>query len=121
MTDGQTGRRKSMTKQYRRPEKLDTGQNGKEEMFSGQKINTKWIVLVAIAAFAVLAVACGTDDTKIISDGNDNGGVGAQPTAVADGSQGDPPPTDPSLGGYETVEVPSPATIIASRPSGGPR
>ena len=77
-------------------------------MFNGQQINTKWLVLVAIAAFAVIAVACSTDETEPISDANNNGGVGAQPTAVADGNQGDPPPTDPGTLPYETVEVLAP-------------
>lgn len=63
-------------------------------MFSGTK--NKWLVLVAIAALVAFVIACGTDETKLVSD-NGSGGVGAHPTAVADGSEG-----------YEVVEVLAP-------------
>lgn len=82
-------------------------------MFSGQVITTKkWLVLVAIAALAAFVIACGTDETKTVSNGND--GVGAQPTQDVPVS-GDPdddvdtPPADP---GYEVVEVLAPIESV---------
>jgi len=77
-------------------------------MFSGQEIKTKWLVLVAIAALAAFVIACGTDETKLISD---NGGVGAQPTQTADEK-----PTDsdqlPDDQGYEVVDELAPIESV---------
>jgi hypothetical protein len=95
-------------------------------MFSGQVTQPKWIVLIAIAALAVFVIACGTDDTRVVSNDNDNGGVGAQPTDGAgdtvvatprtdnadpndDITQGDPPPTDP---GFQVVDVLAPIESV---------
>jgi hypothetical protein len=77
-------------------------------MFSGTKNN--WLVLVAIAALAAFVIACGTDETKLVSD-NGNGGVGAQPTQNPDASQGDDDqlPVDP---GYEVVDVLAPIESV---------
>ena len=79
-------------------------------MFSGTK--NKWLVLVAIAALAAFVLACGTDETKLVSN---NGGVGAQPTVVVPdptGPAGDPPPSPPEDQGYETVEVLAPIESV---------
>jgi hypothetical protein len=77
-------------------------------MFSGTK--NKWLVLVAIAALAAFVIACGTDETKLVSD-NGNSGVGAQPTQNPDNSQGDDDqlPTDP---GYEVVDALAPIESV---------
>jgi hypothetical protein len=83
-------------------------------MFSGTK--NKWLVLVAVAALAAFVIACGTDGTKLVSDGSNDGsgGVGAQPTQSpddgdGDDTQGDPPPVDP---GFEVVEVLAPIESV---------
>jgi hypothetical protein len=81
-------------------------------MFSGQVIKTKWLVLVAIAALAAFVIACGTDETKPVSDSDNGGtgGVGAQPTKGPDGdSEPLPPGGDP---GYEVVEVLAPIESV---------
>lgn len=79
-------------------------------MFSGTQ--HKWLVLVAIAALAAFVIACGTDETKLVSD-NPSGGVGAQPTVPADenptdGDQ-DQLPTDP---GYKVVDALAPIESV---------
>ena len=74
-----------------------------EKMFSGTK--NKWLVLVAIAALAAFVIACGTDETRLVSNDGGNGGVGAQPT---ESPAGDPPPSLPGDLGYEVVEVLAP-------------
>ncbi|MBT5626925.1 MAG: hypothetical protein HOJ22_01415 [Chloroflexi bacterium] len=76
------------------------------KMFSGTQ--HKWLVLVAIAALAAFVIACGTDETKLVSD---NGGVGAQPTQPVgeDPTEGDPPATDL---GYEVVEKLAPIESV---------
>ncbi|MEE8046098.1 MAG: hypothetical protein V3T49_04585 [Dehalococcoidia bacterium] len=79
------------------------------KMFSGSK--NKWLVLVAIAALAAFVIACGTDETKLDSD-NGNGGVGAQPTAGADGSEGNSPPSPVGDLGYEVVEALAPIESV---------
>jgi len=73
-------------------------------MFSGTK--SKWLVLVAIAALAAIVIACGTDETSDVSD-NGSGGVGAQPTAPADGDN--EPADDP---GYEVVQQLAPIESV---------
>ncbi|MDA0597480.1 MAG: hypothetical protein O2921_11165 [Chloroflexi bacterium] len=70
-------------------------------MFSG--IKNKWLVLVAIAAVAAFVIACGTDETKLVSN---DGGVGAQPTETADG---DKLPNDL---GYEVVDELAPIESV---------
>ena len=78
-------------------------------MFSGTK--NKWLVLVAIAALAAFVIACGTDETKLVSN---NGGVGSQPTVTVPdptGPAGDPPPSLPDQD-YETVEVLAPIESV---------
>ena len=76
------------------------------KMFSGTKNN--WLVLVAIAALAAFVIACGTDETKLVSnDGRNSDGVGAQPTQ--DPTEGDPPPTDL---GFEVVEALAPIESV---------
>jgi len=82
-------------------------------MFSGTK--NKWLVLVAIAALAAFAIACGTDETKLVSNDSGNGGVGSQPTITMPdptGPAGDPPPSLPEDQGYETVEVLAPIESV---------
>lgn len=80
------------------------------EMFSGTK--NKWLVLVAIAALAAFVIACGTDETKLVSDNDGSGGLGAQPTAVPDGTEGNPPPSPPEDLGYEVVEALAPIESV---------
>ncbi|MBC8453065.1 MAG: hypothetical protein H8D69_01190 [Chloroflexi bacterium] len=76
-------------------------------MFSGTK--NRWLVLVAIAALAAFVIACGTDETKIVSN-DGTGGVGAQPTA---GPGGDTEPIEPGGDlGYEVVEVLAPIESV---------
>ena len=87
--------------------------NGNSEMFSGTK--NKWLVLVAIAAIAAFVIACGTDETKLVSN-DGNGGVGAQPTVIVPDSTespaGDPPPVPVGDTGYEVVEVLAPIESV---------
>ena len=83
------------------PKPKDIDEN---KMFSGTK--NKWLVLVAIAALAAFVIACGTDETKFVSNDR-NGGVGVQPTQ--DPIEGDPPPTDL---GYEVVEAIAPIESV---------
>jgi hypothetical protein len=78
-------------------------------MLSGVKIENKWLVLVAITAIAAFVVACGTDETTLL-DKDD--AVGAQPTAVVDGSQGAPPPSPPEDLGFEVVEALAPIESV---------
>ena len=73
---------------------------GYKEMFNRMK--TKWLVLVAVAALAAFVLACGTDETKPGS----NDGVGARPGQDLDGTAGpggNPEPVDLDLG-YEVVD-----------------
>jgi hypothetical protein len=82
-------------------------------MFSGTK--NKWLVLVAIAALAAFVIACGTDETKLVSNDGGNGGVGAQPTVIVPdptGPAGDPPPIPIGDQSYETVEVLAPIESV---------
>ncbi|MBT3994898.1 MAG: hypothetical protein HOF01_03785 [Chloroflexi bacterium] len=72
-------------------------------MFSGTK--NKWLVLVAIAALAAFVIACGTDETKLVSN-DGSGGVGAQPTAPAEGDE------QPGGLGYEVVEALAPIESV---------
>jgi len=77
-------------------------------MFSGTK--NKWLVLVAIAALAAFVIACGTDETKLVSGGDGgapgSGGVGAQPTQPADQDQ------LPGDLGYEVVDALAPIESV---------
>jgi hypothetical protein len=73
-------------------------------MFSGTK--NKWLVLVAIAAIAAFVLACGTDETKLLSDNSGNGGVGSQPTddtASTSDPVDSPPATLPEDPGYDQI------------------
>jgi hypothetical protein len=83
------------------------------KMFSGTK--NKWLVLLAIAALAAFVIACGTDETKLVSnDGNDgNGGVGAQPTETPGEQPADDDPSIPSGSiGYDVVEKLAPIESV---------
>ncbi len=73
-------------------------------MFSGTK--NKWLVLVAIAALAAFVIACGTDETKLVSNNDGSGGVGAQPTQPVGG---DELPVDL---GYEVVDEIAPIESV---------
>jgi len=88
--------------------------NGNSEMFSGTK--NKWLVLVAIAALAAFVIACGTDETKLVSNDGGNGGVGAQPTVTVpdptESPAGDPHPVPFDDAGYEVVEVLAPIDSV---------
>jgi hypothetical protein len=44
-------------------------------MFS--KTKNQWLLLVVIAALAAFVIACGTDETKLVSN-DGSGGVGTQ-------------------------------------------
>ena len=70
-------------------------------MFSG--IQHKWLVLVAIAALAAFVIACGTDETKLVSN---DGGVGAQPAETVDGDE------LPNDLGYEVVDELAPIESV---------
>ena len=84
---------------------------GNIEMFSGQILKRQWLIVVAIAAFAAIAVACGTDETVLNPGG---GGVGAQPTQNPGDSDG--PALDP---GYKVVEVLAPIDSVQISPRAG--
>ena len=85
-------------------------------MFSGN-IN-KWLVLVGIAALAAFVIACGTDETKLVSNDGGNGGFGAQPTVTVpdptptESPAGDPPPVPIGDAGYEVVEELAPIESV---------
>ena len=83
-------------------------------MFSGTK--NKWLVLVAIAALAAFVIACGTDETKLVSNDGGNGGVGSQPTVTVpdptESPAGNPPPSLPGDQGYDVVEVLAPIESV---------
>lgn len=73
-------------------------------MFS--KTKNKWLVLVIIAVLAAFVIACGKDETKLVSN-DGSGGVGAQPSQ--DHTESDPPPTDP---GFVVVEALAPVESV---------
>ncbi len=100
MTDDQSRRplKANIRAILARPERYN-----RKKMFSGTK--NKWLVLVAIAAFAAFVVACGTDETGVVSD-NGSGGVGARPTQEPV-EQGPLPDGD-----YEVVEVLAPIESV---------
>ncbi len=89
-------------------EDLDEEEIDGNKMFSGTQ--HKWLVLVAIAALAAFVIACGTDETKLVSD-NPSGGVGAQPTQPAgeDPTDGGQLPADQ---GYEVVDELAPIESV---------
>ena len=84
-------------------------------MFSGQEIKTKWLVLIAIAAIAAFVIACGTDETKLVSNDNGNGGVAAQPnddTVSTSDPVDSPPATLPEDPGYDQVHELAPIESV---------
>ena len=82
-------------------------------MFSGTK--NKWLILIAIAAIAAFVLACGTDETKLVSDNNGNGGVGSQPkddTVSTSDPVDSPPASLPEDPGYDQIQELAPIESV---------
>jgi hypothetical protein len=56
--------------------RFNSGQSAETEKCLAKNKN-QWLVLVVIAALAAFVIACGTDETKLVSN-DGSGGVGTQ-------------------------------------------